>query len=174
LFKIIKKIVVIIENSCNLCSRKRIEIRLKTDQNQPASYKLLEYNTPIIYNSKRVPIMESTNEILEVEFIDGEARPVVLKMFDGNTIYEKLEYDWYMTVALEKVDKVTQDRHLLTSKLILRYRWAIREGYNHELDHNLKNKYDYPRNQNTVRGIQIYIERIEKASNAEMTALKNE
>ncbi|WP_166919856.1 hypothetical protein [Flavobacterium poyangense] len=30
--------------------------------------------------------MESTNEILEVEFIDGEALPVVLKMFDGNTI----------------------------------------------------------------------------------------
>jgi plasmid maintenance system antidote protein VapI len=89
-------------------------------------------------------------------------------------IYEKSEYDWYMTVALEKVDKVTQDRHLLTSELILRYRWAIREGYNHELDHNLKNKYDYPRNQNTVRGIQIYIERIEKASNAEMTELKNE
>ncbi|MDR6844492.1 hypothetical protein [Flavobacterium granuli] len=86
-------------------------------------------------------------------------------------IYQKEEYDWYMTVALEKVDKVTQDRHLLTSELILGYRWAIREGYNHELDSALKNKYDYPRNQNTVKGIQGYIDRIKRASDAEMESM---
>ncbi|TPG44346.1 hypothetical protein [Flavobacterium pectinovorum] len=86
----------------------------------------------------------------------------------NNMIYEKEDYDWYMSVALEKVDKVTQNRHLLTAELILRYRWAIREGYNHELDKNLKNKYDHPRNQNTVSAIQAYIKRIENASDAEM------
>ena len=85
-------------------------------------------------------------------------------------IYEKADYDWYMTVALEKVDKVTQDRHLLTAELILGYRWAIREGYNHRLDSALRNQYDYPRNQNTVKGIQGYVERIKKASDAEMTS----
>lgn len=74
-----------------------------------------------------------------------------------------------MTVALEKIDKVTQDRHLLTSELILAYRWAIREGYNHQLDSTLRNQYDYPRNQNTVKGIQGYVDRIKKASDAEMS-----
>jgi hypothetical protein len=82
-------------------------------------------------------------------------------------IYQKEEYDWYMTVALEKVDKVTQDRHLITSKMILEYRWAIREGFNHQLDSALQNRYDYPRNQNTVKGIQSYIDRIKKASDTE-------
>lgn len=83
-------------------------------------------------------------------------------------VYEKEEYDWYMTVALEKVDKVTRDRHLLTSELILQYRWAIREGYNHNLDSALRIRYDYPRNHNTVKGIQGYVDRIKKASDAEM------
>jgi len=80
-------------------------------------------------------------------------------------VYEKPEYDWYMTVALEKVDKVTQDRHLLTSELILSYRWAIREGYNHDLDPALRNRYDYPRNRNTVEGIRAYVKLIESKSN---------
>lgn len=101
----------------------------------------------------------------EVEFTNKET--ITLKQ-PKPVVYEKAEYDWYMTVALEKVDKVTQDRHLLTSELILGYRWAIREGYNHQLDTALKNRYDYPRNQNTVKGIQGYINRIKKASDAEM------
>lgn len=80
-------------------------------------------------------------------------------------VYEKPEYDWYITVALEKVDKVTQDRHLLTSELIMNYRWAIREGYNHQLDPALRNRYDYPRNRNTVEGIKSYVKLIESKSN---------
>lgn len=84
-------------------------------------------------------------------------------------VYQKEDYDWYMTVALEKVDKVTSDRHLLTSELILSYRWAIREGFNHMLDAALQNRYDYPRNHNSIKGIQGYIERIKKASEAEMS-----
>lgn len=107
----------------------------------------------------------------EVQFTNKET--ITLKQ-PNHMIYEKEDYDWYMTVALEKVDKVTQNRHLLTAELILLYRWAIREGYNHELDKNLKNKYDYPRNQNTVSGIQAYIKRIEKASDDEMKALTTE
>ena len=101
----------------------------------------------------------------EIEFTLKEK--ITLKQ-PSNLIYEKEEYDWYMTVALEKIDKVNKDRHLLTSELILNYRWAIREGYNHELDSSLKNKYDYPRNQNTVKGIQNYIDKIKKASDIEM------
>lgn len=84
--------------------------------------------------------------------------------------YNQHDYDWYMAVALEKSDLVTEDRHLLTSDLLITYRWAIREGYNHELDPNLKNRYDFPRNRNTVKGIQGYIDRIKKASDTEMKA----
>lgn len=86
-------------------------------------------------------------------------------------VYEKPSYDWYMSVALEKSDKVKNDRHLLTSELLLQYRWAIREGYNHQLDSALKNKYDHPKNQNTLDGIHVYINRIKKASQEEMKAM---
>jgi len=81
-------------------------------------------------------------------------------------VYEKYEYDWYMAVALEKSDEVRTDRHLLTAELLLSYRYAIREGYNHGLDEDLKREYDHPRNRNTVNGIQGYIDRIKKASDA--------
>ena len=85
--------------------------------------------------------------------------------------YQKHEYDWYMTVALEKTDKITEDRHLLTYELIVAYRWAIREGYNHELDKTLRKPYDYPRNRNTVRGVQMYVDRITKAHDARMDSI---
>jgi len=107
----------------------------------------------------------------EVEFTNKET--ITLKQ-PNEVVYKKAEYDWYMTVALEKVDKVTQDRHLLTAELILGYRWAIREGYNHQLDSALRNQYDYPRNQNTVKGIQGYVDRIKKASDAEMASYENQ
>lgn len=85
-------------------------------------------------------------------------------------IYEQHEYDWYMSVALEKSDKVTEDRHLLTADLLISYRYAIREGYNHQLDPNLRNRYDEPRNRNTVQGIKNYIDKIQKLSDAEFKA----
>ena len=81
-------------------------------------------------------------------------------------VYEKAEYDWYMTVALEKVDKVIggSDDHLLTAEVIISYRNAIREGYNHNLDHSLKSSCSYPSNRNTVKGIISYTKRmLEKA-----------
>lgn len=90
------------------------------------------------------------------------------------SFYHKAEYDWYMQVALEKSDLVKVDRHLLTSQLLHSYRWAIREGYNHMLDPNLRKQYDYPRNQNTIKGIQGYIDKIKKASDKEMEAVNND
>ena len=76
------------------------------------------------------------------------------------TEFRKHDYDWYIIVALAKADQVIEDRHLLTRDLILGYRWAIREGYNHELDPAMKRKYDHPRNRNTIEGIKGYIEKI--------------
>ncbi|MEM1122938.1 MAG: hypothetical protein AAGJ18_21010 [Bacteroidota bacterium] len=83
-----------------------------------------------------------------------------------NVPYEKREYDWYIVVALKKADKVKEDRHLLTRDLILSYRWAIREGFNHQLDKNLQNRYDYPRNRNTIKGIKGYVALIKKRDEA--------
>jgi hypothetical protein len=73
----------------------------------------------------------------------------------------------------KKADQVKLDRHLLTSELLLSYRWAIREGYNHMLDPHLRSAYDYPRNRNTVKGIQGYIDLIQKRSDAEMKSIEN-
>jgi len=83
-------------------------------------------------------------------------------------IYEpkdfQVEYwDWYIIVALEKADKVKENREQLTSSLLLAYRWAIRECYNHQLD-SYMNRYDYPRNKNTIEGIKGYIKLIELKS----------
>ena len=91
---------------------------------------------------------------------------------EGKEPFEKGERDWYITVALEKADKVKVDRHLLTQELLLQYRWAIREGFNHMLDPNLRNQYDYPRNQNTINGIKGYIKKIQEKSDKEMEDLE--
>lgn len=88
--------------------------------------------------------------------------------YPDSTEFTKHEYDWYIIVALAKADKVKTDRHLLTRELILEYRWAIREGYQHGLDPNLKSKFDHRRNQNTIKGIQGYIDRITKLSGQEL------
>ena len=91
--------------------------------------------------------------------------------YPEKSVFVRSDYDWYLVVALEKADQVKNDRHLLTRELLLSYRWAIREGYNHQLDSALKKRYDFPRNRNTIKGIRGYIERIEKASEEEMKNL---
>lgn len=96
----------------------------------------------------------------EVEFT---LREIITFKQPAAVTYQKEEYDWYMAVALEKSDKVSKDRQLLTADLMISYRWAIREGYNHELDKDLQLAYDHPRNRNTIRGILGYIARIKKA-----------
>lgn len=109
----------------------------------------------------------------KVEFTNEET--ITFKLFDKPEfeVYEQREYDWYMSVALEKSDKVKVDRQLLTAELLISYRMAIREGYNHHLDPNLINRYDEPRNQNTINGIKKYITKIDKASEEEMKDIDN-
>lgn len=101
----------------------------------------------------------------EVEFSSKER--ITFKL-GSKQIYEKPEYDWYMSVALEKSDLVKEDRHLLLPEVFLAYRWAIREGYNHNLDPHLITRYSHPRNRNTVAGIIGYTNRIKKAADKEM------
>lgn len=75
--------------------------------------------------------------------------------------YKTHHSDWYITVAIEKLSKITTGRHRINSALVIEYRNAVREGYNHQLDTNLRNPYDYPRNKNTVEGVIAYIARIQ-------------
>ena len=78
----------------------------------------------------------------------------------------------YMQVAIEKCDKIKEDRHLINYDLLASYRWAIREAFNHQLDRSLKNLYDQPRHRNTIKGVKDYIKRIEAASKQEMQKLE--
>ena len=101
---------------------------------------------------------------LTSEKLASDEATITFKHPSGSAPFPRYKHDWYIIVALEKADKVIVDRHLLTRELILNYRWAIREGYQHQFDPALRREYDYPRNRNTIAGIQSYIERIKKAS----------
>jgi hypothetical protein len=81
--------------------------------------------------------------------------------------------DWYLVVAIEKCDKIKDNRQFINYELIGSYRLAIREGYNHQLDPNLKKEFDYPRNQNTILGVESYIALIKQRSDKEMKELEN-
>jgi len=104
-----------------------------------------------------------------VYHVDGKWGIYFLRNEKGEFVKRDSGYiDWYIQVAIEKLEKIKDDRHLINSKLIERYRWAIREGYNHQLDSALRNPHDFPRNGNTIKGVLAYIKRIEKASEEEM------
>jgi hypothetical protein len=72
--------------------------------------------------------------------------------------YYTVHYDdWSMIVALEKASKVKKEKHLLTADLVYSYALAIEKGFELNLDKNLKNKWDYPLNKNSIDGIRQYI-----------------
>lgn len=80
---------------------------------------------------------------------------------DGTHILHERSYnDWYIIVAITKLDKVKENRHLITPDLVLSYRAAIREAFNHLIDSAIRNPYDEPRNRNTIEGVKGYIKRI--------------
>ncbi|WP_277016482.1 hypothetical protein [Flavobacterium lindanitolerans] len=91
-----------------------------------------------------------------------------------NTVFKKHDYDWYMTVAIEKADKVKTNRHLLTGKLLIAYRHAIREAYNHDLDKSMHQQWAHPSNQNTIAGIQGFIDRINKKKEEQEKQFRDE
>jgi ribosomal protein S17E len=89
-------------------------------------------------------------------------------------VYKKRENDWYMIVAIEKADKVKKDRHLLTGKLIIAYKHAIRVAYNHNLDKSLAQKWWHPSNKDTISGIQGYIDQIKQKMEAQEKQFEDE
>ncbi len=105
-----------------------------------------------------VKIIEKDFYTQEWNRLTGEGK--IIFKHPNKQEYKLHNYDWYMNVALEKADKVKENRIKLTYSLLVQYRNAIREGYQHELDSSLKNRFDCPRNKNTISGIEKYIERI--------------
>lgn len=81
--------------------------------------------------------------------------------------FNRLQYGrWYMVTALEKLQKISEnEKHLITEELVNGLWYAIREGYNHQLDPNLKREYDTPRIQNNIKAIKAYIDRINQKRN---------
>ena len=72
-----------------------------------------------------------------------------------------------MVTVLEKFQKFPPEEiRLIDKKLVYDFWWAIREGYNHMLDPALKQAYDCPRIQNTVKAVQAYVKRICERSEA--------
>lgn len=120
-------------------------------------------------------ILVKENDVYKRErAVEFTLREVITLKQPEPFIYKKHESDWYMQIALEKSDLVVADRHLLTFELLISYRWAIREGFNHGLDSQLINPYGHPRNRNTVKGIQDYVTRIRAASEAELAWLRSQ
>jgi hypothetical protein len=98
-------------------------------------------------------------EFCTILYLKGEPFPKYFLLEKNNSsdseyvLHEKNYSDWYIEVAITKIDKIEKDRHLITPKLVLEYREVIREAYNHELDSAIKNPYDEPRNKNTIEGV---------------------
>lgn len=105
---------------------------------------------------------------------DPSDEPVFYLKNPTSREFEVLTYSrWYMTIAFEKLRKLDRsEQSQITKELVYSFRWAIREGYNHQLDPNLRNPYDTPRIRNTIKAVKAYIERIDKASKKEMEAYK--
>lgn len=118
-------------------------------------------------------VMQHDWEFCSAVYYKGKGtEPVYFLRNEDGEFIETTYGNWYMAVAIEKLDKIKVDRHLINESLILEYRWAIREGFNHMLDRNLVNFYDHPRNKNTIQGVKSYIKMIEKKSEEEMKAIR--
>lgn len=104
------------------------------------------------------------------------AKWMIYYILDETGAFKKFDSgysDWYVAIALEKLKLITSGTELINYSLVMSYRWAIREGYNHQLDSALQNPYDRPRHRNTIIGVLSYIKRIERASAEEMKAIQN-
>lgn len=111
----------------------------------------------------KIPVIQHDFSFYSVVYYSLSTRAAVY--FLNNPLtgkFKRLEYGhWYMCTALEKLNKIpANEKHLITEELVNEFWYAIREGYNHMLDPNLKNEYDIPRIQNTLKAIRSYIKRI--------------
>lgn len=90
--------------------------------------------------------------------------------------FKQLQYGrWYMGAALGKLKKISaNEKHLIDEELVNGFWYAIREGYNHQLDPNLKREYDTPRIQNTIKAVKAYIDRIAQKGKERFDSIMNQ
>ena len=122
---------------------------------------------PLPHEEGKEVLIQHDYDFASTVYYKGANFPVFFLKDDSGAftrIHAPGHQDWYMIVAISKLNNITADRHLITPELVLHYRWAIREGYNHQLDPRLRNAYDNPNNRNTIAGVKGYIEKILKAS----------
>lgn len=108
-----------------------------------------------------------------VYYTDNHSEPVFYLKNNSTGEFERLSYGRsYMVVALEKLQKLSpEEKAQIDKELVNNFWWAIREGYNHMLDPNLRREYDTPRIKNTLNAVRLYIDKIVKASKEEMKVL---
>lgn len=109
------------------------------------------------------PVIQHDFDFYSVVYYSFLSREPVFFLKDPQSgLFKKLQYGrWYMCTALEKLQKIpANEKHLITEALVNGFWYAIREGYNHMLDPNLRNEYDTPRIQNNIKAVQSYIKRI--------------
>lgn len=102
--------------------------------------------------------------------------PVFFLKDPASSKFNRLNYGrWYMVTALEKLQKISaNEKHLITEELVNGFWYAIREGYNHQLDSNLKREYDTPRIQNNIKAIKAYIDRIAQKGKVRFDNIMNQ
>lgn len=99
---------------------------------------------------------------------DNPDEPVFFLKNQQTGVFERLHYTyWYMITVFEKLRKFPPEEiQQVDQKLVYDFWWAVREGYNHRLDPNLKQSYDCPRIRNTVKAVRAYVKRICEKSEA--------
>lgn len=112
-------------------------------------------------NQKTIMWCEKEDFFHRTQYTNGTSK-YEFKNEKGETkTYEADGWDWYIHVAIEKCKKLKEDRDQLTFELIMAYRSAIREAYQHDLDPAVRCKWDHPRNRNNIKGIKSFIQKIE-------------
>lgn len=127
---------------------------------------LLDENRRMLdHPESKKPIIQHDFDFYSVVYYDlSSHEPVFFLRDQASGTFKRLPYGrWYMSTALEKLQKIpANEKHLITEELVNGFWYAIREGYNHMLDPNLRNEYDTPRIRNSIKAVQAYIKRIEE------------
>lgn len=126
---------------------------------------LLEKNRRSLKHPEgKTPVMQHDFDFYSAVYYSLSPIEPVFFLKDPQTgKFNQLQYgQWYMSTALEKLQKIpANEKDLITEDLVNGFWYAIREGYNHGLDPNLIKRYDTPRIRNTIKAVQSYIKRIE-------------
>ena len=108
------------------------------------------------HNGRKVFRQDDYSFASVVRYYDN-ALVVVCFVKDEKGNFVEREFGWYLDIAIQKLDAIQEDRHLITLSLIMQYAGAIRQAYQRDI---IKSSYGKPRNKNTIRAVKAYIEKM--------------